>query len=390
MAITKTGAINRTADDDEDERAAKRGYWTMKVGKDGEVTIPIKLRTIQNINPGDDVAIYPDTGPGVKIEKMDATRWEKFKSWRHWTIALLLVTSLVTIPLSAFAQADCPPDYLWDQTQQACLPPGSIPTPTNDNQTPVTSVPTTSPLPPAGTVLTQELSGRSAYFPLRIVVKYPAGLELKPSALAGSQASVFNLNNYVNTPAPGFVTTEFSTGVADSFTVNIGQRYEFPINQVAIWEVFSNEEKVQSGIIPITTDNFFVTFNFITSPAPHIPTAEELNSGVYERIADVKAEVVKNNDVTGALGDSLQNTSLTLQGFIGIAIILVLILILEMLVLIWHGRVTRSRVGDNNQQYVRHQLTKPAQPPEPALEYSSTMATAVESQQNKKPWFRRR
>src|SRR6185503_10322433 len=171
-----------------------------------------------------------------------------------------------------------------------------------------------------------------------------------------SGSSAYTMFDEVNTQ-PGIVAKRFTTASLDTFTITIGQKYNTPMDQVAEFVIRSGEnaEITWSRTLAIKGLDFQQTFEITTMPVPHIPTAEELNAGVYTRMDQLDSKVSGISGNLKNLNEGLGNTSITLQGATGIQFILAGVSALGIVVLIWHAVTTKPK-HPNEARMVKHDL----------------------------------
>jgi|GEM_PF-4439969 len=290
-------------EDDEFDRETER------LQKDGRINCPDKIQEILDLQPDDKVDFYyakdVKNVKTVYVRKHVGGWFSPMKALKEIGLAITIVMLLV--PTVVYAQEE----------PQVVTDPVPAP-PTNPNPTVVT----VNDL--------ERFRGPNAYVPFVLEMRFPAGVEHIQEVRSISGSSAYTMFDEVNTQ-PGIVAKRFTTASLDTFTITIGQKYNTPMDQVAEFVIRSgdNAEITWSRTLAIKGLDFQQTFEITTMPVPHIPTAEELNAGVYTRMDQLDNKVSGISGNLKNLNEGLGNTSLTLQGFGGIAILVIVVVVID-------------------------------------------------------------
>lgn len=264
-------------------------FEVSEVNERGVTTIPKRIRETL----GRHIKWIPQQDGAVRVEKVTA-------------IVVFAFAALFMFNTPAFAQTDPNTIVFNDPPVQPTIGPTFAPiiTPTHD---------------------TLPLASDAARLPFRIEFTYPSGTGDIWNVTRLSPVSVYGVQEVVG---QGGVTTKiFTTGTIDTFTVTVGQRYPFPVDQVGRIVVYSNNTAVIPGwTFPIQGQSFERTITFTTSPAPHIPTPEENARPFLEASQRLESKIdvldarTERQDITFSLTGNL------LQGALGLVIILCIVL----------------------------------------------------------------
>ena len=282
---------------------------TEKLQKDGRINCPPKIREILELEPEDKVDFYyakdADSVKTVYVRKHVGGWFSPMKALKEIGLGAIIVTLLV-IPLMAYAQE--PTIVPSNQTAPA--------TPTEPTVIAINDL--------------ERFRGPNAYVPFVMEMRFPAGVEHIQEVRSISGSSAYTMFDEVNTQ-PGIVAKRFTTASLDTFTITIGQKYNTPMDQVAEFVIRSgdNAEITWSRTLAIKGLEFQQTFEITTMPVPHIPTAEELNAGVYTRMDQLDNRVSGISGNLKNLNEGLGNTSITLQGFSGVAILVMIFVVID-------------------------------------------------------------
>lgn len=164
------------------------------------------------------------------------------------------------------------------------------------------------------------LSADIAKLPLYIEATYPSG-----ASPIWNVSRVFGSNYFQSESVVDSLTTKvFSTGMPDTWTITIGQKYDKPTDQVARIVVRSNNTQIIPGIIiPIDGTEFKVTFLITTAHPVKLPTGEDIAKPITSRLDQIIENQVTHNDRSESTETTLTYAAnsfrLTILLWIGIA-----------------------------------------------------------------------
>lgn len=194
---------------------------------------------------------------------------------------------------------------------------------------------------------------------------YPAGFEDIERVNTISDLSPHSMNKIL-TPE-GIIQKTFNTQVGDTFTFEFGQRYNVPVDQIATWVATANGQVVAEGSYPVKGTEFTIRLIFATSEAPHIPTDEELNAGVYRYLDSMNLKLDgATNKIDGGVG-RIEGTLGVFSNWAGVALI-VTVLQVPTTIMMWQVRNSMKPKKDHGLGYVNKMNDpkppddKPAQP----------------------------